>query len=213
MNEKDRLNKLYKDGGLTKDDIFKHKHFKIITRSGIEKIQYKNKIQVTFQPIVANEKIIVIKAIAGMGTQTLGIDGKPGQKVIETFGEWNDTHIKRDSKGEIIPYYPAALAEKRALSRAVLKIMNLYEYDFLGEDEEIFEVPASDGQIEYIRSLMGSSVYEEHQLEKLESEIGNLSTDDAEKVIGQLKANQKDPIASGDSYGQKEINEKLDRHE
>ena len=35
---KEKLTVLYKKYELTKDDVFKHQHYLIITRSGIEKI-------------------------------------------------------------------------------------------------------------------------------------------------------------------------------
>ena len=36
---RDKLNTLYKKYNLEKDDFFKHQHYTIITRAGIEKIQ------------------------------------------------------------------------------------------------------------------------------------------------------------------------------
>ena len=35
---KEKLTELYKEYNLTKDDVFKHQHYLIITRSGIEKL-------------------------------------------------------------------------------------------------------------------------------------------------------------------------------
>ena len=39
MNNKEQLNTLFKKYELDKEDTFKHKHYHIITRSGIDKIQ------------------------------------------------------------------------------------------------------------------------------------------------------------------------------
>ena len=39
MNKRDILNRLFVENNLTEEDVFKHQHYTIITRSGIEKIQ------------------------------------------------------------------------------------------------------------------------------------------------------------------------------
>ena len=39
----EKLTALYKKYELTKDDVYKHQHYIIITRSGIDKIQAKEK--------------------------------------------------------------------------------------------------------------------------------------------------------------------------
>ena len=43
---KEKLTELYKEYKLEKDDVFKHQHYLIITRSGIDKIQAVAKIQI-----------------------------------------------------------------------------------------------------------------------------------------------------------------------
>ena len=43
------MNRLFKAYGLTKDDIFAHKHYKIITRAGIDKIQARAGITVDYE--------------------------------------------------------------------------------------------------------------------------------------------------------------------
>ena len=61
-------------------------------------------------------KCVVIKATA-----------KKGDKTIQTFGEaapMNNTNS-----------YPVAMAEKRAMSRAVLKLAGFYEHGVFSEDE------------------------------------------------------------------------------
>jgi len=126
MTQSETLNKLYQENGLSKDDVFSNGQYKIITRAGIEKIQYKNNITVKYEVVRCEEQFAVIKAY-----------GIKGDKVIETFGEYNLTHIKTKKDGTVIQNYPVAIAEKRALSRVVLKLSNLYEHGFFGEDEEI----------------------------------------------------------------------------
>ncbi len=48
-------------------------------------------------------------------------------KIVETYGE-SSTKNCRNS-------YPVAMAEKRALSRVILKLADLYELGVYGEDE------------------------------------------------------------------------------
>ena len=48
LTKKDFLTKVFRDNNLTKEDFFKHQHYTIITRSGIEKIQANNKIVINY---------------------------------------------------------------------------------------------------------------------------------------------------------------------
>lgn len=118
MDNKERLNQLYKDYKLTKDDYFNHKHYTIITRSGIDKIQSMCNIKITYQLIYHSPDCLVaiIKA-----------KGRKGDTEIETYGEVNP---KNNSNA-----YPISMAEKRAMSRIVLKIAGFYELNTFGEDE------------------------------------------------------------------------------
>ena len=115
---KEKLNELYLKNGLTKEDVFEHKFYKIISRSGIDKIQAKNKIYINYDLIhnSPDNKCIIIKATAKHGDQT-----------IQTFGESSPSNTTNS--------YPVAMAEKRAMSRAVLKLTGFYELGHFGEDE------------------------------------------------------------------------------
>jgi len=118
MNNSERLNQLYKKYELTKDDYFKHKFYTIITRSGIDKIQAKENIKIEYDICKASEdnKYIIIQAFASHGDRT-----------IQTFGESSPSNTTNS--------YPVAMAEKRAMSRAVLKLAGFYELGAFGEDE------------------------------------------------------------------------------
>ena len=48
---KDKLKEKYLKYGLSKEDVFKHQHYIIITRSGIEKIQAIENIKIYFDVI------------------------------------------------------------------------------------------------------------------------------------------------------------------
>ena len=114
----DILNRLFKENNLTEEDVFKHKFYNIITRSGVDKIQAKNEIDITYDLIYNSNdlKYIIIKATATMGDQ-----------VIETFGECSPQNNQNS--------YGVAIAEKRAMSRAVLKLAGFYQHQVFGEDE------------------------------------------------------------------------------
>ena len=126
MNEtqKERLQHLAKENGLTKDHFFKSPQgFVIITRQGIERIQAHKAIRVTYEVISLSDdlKHVVLKATGEMANG----NGLPIQ--METFGESAPDNTKQK--------YPVAMAEKRALSRVVLKLSGLYEVGVFGEDE------------------------------------------------------------------------------
>ena len=56
-----------------------------------------------------------------------------------------------------------------------------------------------------IENLLRNSIYDETQKQAIESEFDDLSFKRASDLIEDLQNNQKDPIASGDNYGQKQI--------
>ena len=106
---RDKLVELYKQYDLTADDVFKHQHYVIITRQGIDKIQSIEKIRITYEVIKCETNFSVFKAIAEIG------DNK-----IETFGSALKGVNFKD--GNCSSWYVAEMAEKRAMSRAVLKL-------------------------------------------------------------------------------------------
>lgn len=116
------LRELYVKNGLVKDedtyDLPYGTGLTIITRDGIEKIQYNNNIQVRFEVVTMQPDFVVIKAIA-----------TKGDVVVESFGEATPKNTKQNP-----PYY-SAMAEKRALSRVILKISGFYKYGVFGQDE------------------------------------------------------------------------------
>ena len=122
---RDKLVELYKKYELEKQDVFKHQHYVIITRQGIEKIAAKENISINYEVIKCEHKFAVIKATAYITT-------KPNA-MIETFG----SALKGDNykDGNCNSWYVAEMAEKRALSRAVLKLTGFYELGVFGEDE------------------------------------------------------------------------------
>jgi len=149
---REKLVDLYNKYELTKDDVYKHQHYVIITRKGIEKIQAKENITITYDVIKCETNFAVFKANAYIST-------KPNT-TIETFGSAMVTttiqeiikkksieavkgkatellvdDIKSTRVGNCQTWYVAEMAEKRALSRAVLKLTGFYELGVFGEDE------------------------------------------------------------------------------
>jgi hypothetical protein len=119
MANKDQLNTLFKKYELEKEDTFKHKHYNIICRSGIDKIMAKAGIHIEYNLEHYNPelKTCIIKAT-----------GYKQDVTIETYGECSPENNRNA--------YVVALAEKRAMSRAVLKLCGFYELGgVFGEDE------------------------------------------------------------------------------
>ena len=107
----------------TKDDVFKHQHYIIITRSGIDKIQALENINISYHVLKCEKDFAVVKAHAF----------KEDVAEIQTFG----SALKGDSykDGNTNSWYVMEMAEKRAMSRAVLKLTGFYELGVFGEDE------------------------------------------------------------------------------
>ncbi len=119
---KDKLMELYKKYDLDKDDFFKHQHYTIITRQGIDKIQALEQMSVSYEVVRCEPNYAVFKAYAE----------KDGKK-IETFGSALKGEGYKD--GNTNSWYVPEMAEKRAMSRAVLKLTGFYELGVFGEDE------------------------------------------------------------------------------
>ena len=116
--KKDALRRLFVENNMSDDDVYKDKRgFVIITRSGIEKIQFNNNMDITFNLEVISEDLIVVKATGEMRS-----DGQAFK--VETYGECSPKNYQNFTSK--FGSYPYAMAEKRALSRAVLKLAGFY---------------------------------------------------------------------------------------
>ena len=120
--KKEILNRLFIENNLTSEDVFKHQHYTIITRAGIDKIQANIAINIEYDVIVSKENFASVKARA-----------KYGNKKIETFGSALKGNTFKD--GNTNSWYVMEMAEKRAMSRAVLKLAGFYALGIMGEDE------------------------------------------------------------------------------
>jgi len=120
----EKIKEKYLHYGLEKEDIFKHQHFLIITRSGIDKIQALENILIAYEVIKCEKDFCVVKAKAYK---------ESGETTIQTFGSALKGEGFKD--GNCNTWYVMEMAEKRAMSRAVLKLTGFYELGIFGEDE------------------------------------------------------------------------------
>ena len=107
--------------------MHQHQHYLIITRSGIDKIQAESGVEINYEVIKCEKDFCVVKANAILEI------GNGQQLNIETFG----SALKgADFKsGNTNSWYVMEMAEKRAMSRAVLKLTGFYQLGVFGEDE------------------------------------------------------------------------------
>ena len=116
--EKAFMNGLFNQYGLSMEDIFKHQHFVIIKRQGIEKIMAKSGITVQYNVEGCGPQYAAVKCEA---------KNLSGQS-ITTFGSACPENCRS-------PYY-LEMAEKRAKSRAILMLCGLYANGVYSEAEE-----------------------------------------------------------------------------
>jgi len=135
MTHKEQLNELYKGCGLVREDVHQHKHYTIINRKGIEKIQFSKGITVKYEVVQCTPDFCVVKAIGTVIVSTLSAE------TVDTFGSakyggWaKNADGKNVQTGTTEQWYVMEMAEKRALSRVVLKITKGYQLGVFGEDE------------------------------------------------------------------------------
>lgn len=123
MATQEFIEKLTAQNGLAPSDIWEMnrggKKIPIITRAGIEKIQAKQGIAMAFEAHVLERNFAVVKATATKGDLR-----------IETFAS-----ALCGNGGNSQSNYVVEMAEKRALSRAVLKTVGAYAHGVYGQDE------------------------------------------------------------------------------
>lgn len=127
---REKLGILYKKYQLNQEDVYKHKHYLIITRTGIDKIQAMAKINVSYDVIESQRDFCIVKAT-----------GKVDNLIIETFGsalyggKEQAANGKWIDKGTTTSWYIMEMAEKRAMARCVLKLTGFYSLGVFSEDE------------------------------------------------------------------------------
>ncbi len=124
--KKESLRRLFVENGLVQEDVYKDKRgFVIITRTGIDKISAKNGITIGYEVITMDidKSTCVLKAA---GTMKVGNDVRN----VMSFGEASPANLNGGGKK-----FPVSMAEKRAMSRVVLKLTGFYEQGVFGQDE------------------------------------------------------------------------------
>ena len=129
--EIDKLKELYVKYGLSASDVYSHQHYKIITRQGIDKIQATEKIAINYDVIECRPDFAVVKATAS--TKAVNSDGVIETLHIQSFGSAYKGATYKE--GNTNSWYVMEMAEKRAMSRVVLKLTGFYELGVFGEDE------------------------------------------------------------------------------
>ena len=135
---RDKLKAIYLKYELTAEDLFTKdigdKSFTIITRQGIDKIQGVEQINIQYEVIKCETNFSVIKAKAKkLHIKTIDQNGNHEEVKVETFGSALKGSNYKD--GNCQSWYVVEMAEKRAMSRAVLKLTGFYELGVFGEDE------------------------------------------------------------------------------
>jgi hypothetical protein len=118
----EKIKEMYFKYGLEKEDVFKHQHYVILTRSAIAKIQAQEEIDIDYNIIKSEPNFASVKAIATKDNKT-----------IRTMGSAlkGNTYKERNTNS----WYVLEMAQKRAYARATLEILGLYEIGVKGEDE------------------------------------------------------------------------------
>lgn len=131
--EREEIKAMYEKYDLQPKDVFKHQHYIIITRSGIEKIQAKEGINIEYEVVRSEPNFASVKAKATISKFLEESSSLIKEGECETFGSALKGTTHKD--GNCNTWYVLEMAEKRAMSRAVLKITGLYEMGVFGQDE------------------------------------------------------------------------------
>jgi len=119
---REKLAELYKVYELNEEHFFKHQHYTIITRAGIEKIQGIEQIDINYEVLECSPNYAAVKSWSMRGQQS-----------IQTLASATKGATYKD--GNTTSWYVLEIAEKRAMSRLVLKYLDLYKLGFFAEDE------------------------------------------------------------------------------
>jgi len=105
------------------NDVFKHKHYTIITRQGIQKIEKEAGVVCDIQVV---DSISTPTNVTMRGTGS--VTGENG--IIRNYTTFASASAETSNN-----QYYAEMAEKRCRSRLVLTLVGLYELGVYGEDE------------------------------------------------------------------------------
>lgn len=144
-----KYNLVFDKDDIKNSDVFVSSRYKIITRSGIDKIQAALNPEVNFDVIFYDPFETVIRGTFKKDGVTIETIGEASVDRIQIASkteskEVNGSVFSRTFPEEIVlkkgnvrqdPPYLGAMAEKRARSRGILRLAGLYNLGFYGEDE------------------------------------------------------------------------------
>tara|TARA_R100001443_G_C3344950_1_gene175370 strand:+ start:1114 stop:1500 length:387 start_codon:yes stop_codon:yes gene_type:complete len=119
---REKIKEMYFKYELVEEDVFKHQHYIILTRSAIEKIQAQEEIDFDFDVLKSEPNFASVKGWATKDNKTIRTTGSA--KKGESFKDGNTNS-----------WYVLEMAEKRCFARATLKLLGLYQIGVKSEDE------------------------------------------------------------------------------
>jgi|DEB0MinimDraft_12_1074336.scaffolds.fasta_scaffold01467_2 hypothetical protein len=170
MAKSDPLKDLCEKYNLHNDDTFKSPQgWTIIKRRGIDKIQAIANIDINYDIVeYTPAESAAIKATS-----------KWNSRILTTFGESNTKNCRQS--------YVLAMAEKRAMSRIVLKLTGFYELGVMSEDEsEDFKEDKSKDLNSNNNTTDSNSNYNELPKDRFDKAIKNYQNN-PDGVIKELK--------------------------
>lgn len=131
-----------KYGLITNTDVFVNEKmgFQILTRSGIEKIMAIEDVKAVYSVVTCQPDFAAIQGTFTKDARTIQTTGSAKKgffvEVEKVAKKDNKTYKKLEmNDGNTDSWYVLEIAEKRCMSRGVLKLLNLYQHGFFGEDE------------------------------------------------------------------------------
>jgi len=170
MTKSDTLGDLCKKYNLHNDDTFKSPQgWTIIKRRGIDKIQAIANIDINYDIVeYTPAESAAIKATS-----------KWNSRILTTFGESNTKNCRQS--------YVLAMAEKRAMSRIVLKLTGFYELGVMSEDEsEDFKEDKSEDWSSNNNTTDNDSNYNKLPKDRFDKAITNYQKN-PDRVIKELR--------------------------
>ena len=130
MTKSETLNEIYKTYGLSKEDVYASKYYKVITRSGVQKVEAELKRKGLTMDIQIAHQQWERAGHGWVGVVTMKASGNlPEQNPYTTFASATTDNVKQQ------PVYLPEMAEKRVRARLILTLAGLYELGVYSEDE------------------------------------------------------------------------------
>lgn len=169
---------------------------------------------ITHNPAFSSKELTHVYAVALLRDGSKQIEVMSAEEINE-IRECSDSYKafkNGKAKSSIWNDYYGEMARKTVVKRITKYLPKTDQWNNVQEAIEIDneDYAASDNQLDYIDRLIETSVYDETQIEHLRKRLAfGISHGDAKKMIDDLRLNQREPIASGDNYSQRQISDKI----